>query len=151
MKSFIILIATIISFAFADDVYQYTDKNGRQVYTNKPVKNATKMTLPALTIYTPPKNSQTKDNVRKIYPKENYNSYLSNPTGRQLILAEELSKEKQALADTKDAIAQAKKTPLASEKNNKDAYNKRIQALQDAITEHQKNIDVLSKQLNAGN
>lgn len=151
MRSFIILI-TVISYAFADDIYQYTDKNGRQVYTNKPVKNSTKMKLPALTIYNfPNKNSQTKDNVRKVYPKEVSTSYLPNQTGRQLVLSEELSKEKQALADSKDALAQAKKTPLASEKNNKDAYNTRIQALQDAITEHQKNIDVLSRQLNVGN
>lgn len=151
MKFLFILIA-IISSIFADEIYQYTDKNGRQVYTNKPVKNATKMKLPALTIYTPSnRKSQTRDNVRKIYPKENNVSYLPNQTGRQLVLSEELNKEKQALIDTKEALAQAKKTPLASEKNDKTAYNNRIQALQDATIEHQKNIDVLSKQLNISN
>ncbi len=148
MRNFILLIA-ITSSIFADDIYQYTDKNGRQVYTNKPVKNATKMKLPALTTYTPP--SRNKSNIKKIYPKENNISYLPNQTGRQLVLSEELNKEKQALSDTKDALTIAKKTLLTSEKNNKAAYDNRIQALQDAITEHQKNIDVLSKQLNVSN
>lgn len=144
---FIYLFIAIIycSITSADDVYQYTDKNGRQVFTNKPVKNAKKMQLPTLTIYTPPKKSD--NTVKKIYPRDN-TSYLTNPTGRQLILSEELKNEKLALKDTNDALIQAKKTPLASEKNNPQAYNQRIQALQDAATEHQKNIDVLSRQLN---
>lgn len=158
----LILVDTSI---FADEIYQYTDKNGNLVFTNKHVINSKKLKLPPLTIYASPMTRN--DYLAKGYTNNNKNNnktlaqlYIAkdtayNPTlndsSRNQILSEELWRERQALDDTVQALALAKKTPLASEKNNPQEYNNRLQALQDAITEHQKNINYLTQQLPSRN
>lgn len=158
MKTLVLAITLLgcITHSFADDIYLYTDKNGNSVYTNKPVKNAKKVKLPPISVYSSPMTksdfkatSYTQPNeakVTKIYTKTVAPTY-GNETGRQQILAEELSREKQALSDSQQALATAKQTKLASEINKPEQYQARIQSLQDAVTEHQKNISTLSKQL----
>lgn len=156
-----LLLALFISFfttkIFADNVYQYTDSKGQLVFTNKPVKNAKKVKLPPISVYAAPMtksdykgksyNSKPSDNVAKIYVKKSADNLGTNEVGRNEILNDELAKEKLALNDSQQALAQAKKTKLPSEQNNPELYQERIQGLQDAVTEHQKNIDILSKQL----
>ncbi len=162
MRTLVFAIALLgfISKLFADDIYIYKDKNGNSVYTNKPVKNAQKVKLPPISVYSSPmtKNdyaatsytqpSRTK--TTKIYTKTTVPAY-GNEIGRQQILAEELSREKQALSDSQQALATAKQTKLASEINQPVQYQARIQSLQDAVTEHQKNISTLSTQLGVNN
>lgn len=155
------LISLNLAYA-SDNVYQYTDKNGMTVYTNKPVKNSKKLDLPALSVYAAPvtlndysakgytAKAKNNTNTPKVYVK-NTQTFGTNEVGRTQILHEELSKEKQALSDSQQALQQAQKTKLASEQNNPDLYQQRLQALRDAVTEHQKNIDILSKQLGVTN
>ena len=144
---------------YAEDIYQYTTNNGTTVFTNKPVKNAQKVTLPPLSIYASPMSKQDYHALgytngaaqqQKDKSKSNKN-YGINETGRLQILNEELQHEKQGLTDAKAALALAKQGGLLpSEKNNPTLYKSRIQALDDAVTEHQKNIQTLTQQL-AGN
>ena len=56
MRTLVFAIALLgfISKLFADDIYIYTDKNGNSVYTNKPVKNAQKVKLPPISVYSSP-------------------------------------------------------------------------------------------------
>lgn len=159
-----ILVILGVGIAKADSVYQYTDSSGMTVFTNKPVKNSKKLNLPPLSVYAAPitKNdyyakgytnkSNGNNGVAKVYVKNpSGGSFGTNEVGRSQILNEELTKEKQALSDSQQALNQAKKTKLPSEQNNPDLYQQRIQSLQDAVTEHQKNIDILSKQLGVNN
>lgn len=158
MNLFLALIISLFATVlYADNVYQYTDSKGQIVFTNKPVKNAKKVKLPPISVYAAPmskndyksKNYTNKpnDNVAKIYVKKSADNLGTNEVGRNEILNDELGKEKLALSDSQQALTQAKKTKLPSEQNNPELYQQRIQSLQDAVTEHQKNIDILSKQL----
>jgi len=151
----------LITSGFADDIYLYKDKNGNSVYTNKPVKNAKKLNLPPLSVYSSPMSKRdyaakgytqapNETKSTKIYTKDTAPTY-GNETGRQQILNEELNREKQALSDSQQALTTAKQTKLASEINQPEQYLARIQSLQDAVTEHQKNISTLSKQLGVNN
>lgn len=142
----------------ADDIYQYIDKSGTTVYSNKPVKGAKKVNLPPITVYASPmtkndynarsytESSTRKNKTVKMVTRQSVPAG-TNEEGRNQILAEELEHEKQALEDARKALNTAKDTKLDSEKNNLAQYQDRIQALQDAVTEHQKNIDILSRQL----
>lgn len=84
-----------------------------------------------------------------IYEYTNANGILvlsnkpANPYGnkRQQILKEELNKEQAALKETNDLLEQNAKT------GNDSQEKMRNSVLQDAIKEHQKNIDILNKQL----
>lgn len=155
---FVAILATLIvnSVFAADSVYEYVDKNGNVTYSNKPSKNAKKVTLPPISVYSAPmslnsysnKPSAKNSGIKTIYPKSSVPQYSgTNETGRKQILTEELASEKLALVDSQQALSEAKKIKLSSEKTNDANYQKRIQALEDSVTEHQKNIDILNKQL----
>ncbi len=152
MKYIIAFIVCTITFTYASDIYQYTDNNGRTVYTNKPIKGAKKVDLPPLSIYAAP---MTKADLGA----KNYTEYgnttgklkisklSSNEQGRHNILQDELTRETQALKDANQALDEGKRMHLGTESKNLEAYNSRTQALQDAVTEHQKNINILTRQL----
>ena len=153
-KCSLLVFTLFYAVTHADDIYQYQDKNGTTVFSNKPVKNAQKVTLPPLTIYAAPMtqndfNAQSYTNEQSLsrYPKIAPSHLGSREQGRRQILAEELAHEKNGLDDAQQALATSQQTKLASEKNNPQQYQARLQALQDTITEHQKNIAILSQQL----
>jgi hypothetical protein len=165
MKRLLLLGSLVSILCYADDtIYQYKDKNGATVFTNKPVKNGKKVTLPAITVYAAPmtqndfkakgytkstatKNASQDSNIKKIYTQSMSQNLGTNEVGRQQILNEELALEQKALTDSQQALQSGMATKLPSEQNNPDQYQTRIKALRDAVTEHQKNIDILSNQL----
>lgn len=169
MKSLIAAIGLIFVLngsLFADEIYQYQDKNGAMVFTNKPVKNAKKVNLPPLSVYAAPmtendynsssltgktSNSQrSSSGLAKIYVKDSSPSFGTNEAGRQQVLSDELDYEKQALKDAKQALINGQ-GKLTSEQKDPQAYQARIQGLKDAVTEHEKNIDILSRQVGRSN
>lgn len=153
----IVLLLSIFTLVNADDIYQYVDKNGTTVFSNKPVKGAKKVNLPPITVYASPMTKNDYNAAGYTTPvtakKAKNTSSIgiqnlgTNEVGRNQILSEELEHEKQALSDAQKALEAGKQTKLDSEKNNPDQYQARMQALQDAVTEHEKNIDILTKQL----
>ena len=159
MKIFtgIILLAYFNIQCFAEDIYQYVDKNGTTVFSNKPVKGAKKVNLPPITVYASPmtKNDYNAAGyTNPVAPKKvkninvvNTKNLGTNEVGRNQVLSDELQHEKQALSDAQKALDTGKQTKLDSEKNNPEQYQASIQGLQDAVTEHEKNIDILTKQL----
>ncbi|RTL12139.1 MAG: DUF4124 domain-containing protein [Neisseriaceae bacterium] len=163
---YLLLLGIIVSISCyaSDTIYQYKDKNGATVFTNKPVKNGKKVVLPAITVYAAPMtqsdfkakgytNSTTAKNaiqdsaIKKNYTQSINQNLGTNEVGRQQILNEELALEQKALTDSQQALQSGMATKLPSEQNNPEQYQARIKALRDAVTEHQKNIDILSNQL----
>ncbi len=144
----------------ADTIYQYTNKDGTLVFTNKPTKNSSKVQLPPLNIYASPiskadLNAHSYTATQRALLAINASTQNTNrgmaSTGRQQILQEELQKEKLAWDDARAALATAKQVPLPSEKDHPQLTDARLKALQDATLEHQKNIDILSQQLGLNN
>lgn len=157
-KRLSLILLLLFSHALpADDVYKYVDKNGTTVYTNKPAQGSTKVALPPISVYTAPmtKNDYTaKAYTAPALPAKKGNPTISkrqnigtNEKGRKQLLTHELEQEKIALQDAKQALLTGRSIKLDSEKNNSAQYQLRMQALQDAVIEHQKNIDILSRQL----
>jgi hypothetical protein len=152
-----------LPLALADEIYQYQKADGTIVFTNKPVKNAKKVKLPPLSVYSSPMTKSDYQAAGYTAPMQHgqsnklqsYANPLStagfNEVGRKQILSEELARERQALSDSQAALLEAKQNPLASEKNHPTEHANRLQALHDAITEHQKNIAILSQQLGINN
>jgi DNA mismatch repair ATPase MutS len=172
MKFYIgMMLAGITITSFATTIYECVDSSGMSVFGTKNGKNCKKAELAEISVYAAPitqsdyqargytkkvpsynksNNSNSNGVVAKVYVKGTGN-LGTNETGRTQILNEELGKEKLALTDSQQALVQAQKTKLQSEQNNPELYKQRIQALQDAVTEHQKNIEILSKQLGVRN
>lgn len=151
-------VVSLCSLSFASEIYCYTNKNGTTVCSNKGKAPADAINVHKFkgggTVYvsptplTKPQTQATSGYKAKIVDRglNSVNNRGTNETGRKQILRDELGQEKQALSDSQKALIDGK-AKLASEKNNPQKYNERMQSLQDAITEHQKNIATLSKQL----
>jgi hypothetical protein len=128
-------------------VYVYKDDHGNMVVGNESHNGSRKMKLPDVPVYVNPMtkadinaNGYTEAPVIN-NKKNNYTSPLEN--GRRNILSSELVHEKEALLTSQQLLANAKKI----NDQNHDANNSRIQILNDEVIAHQKNIEILTKQL----
>ncbi len=139
MKKTIILLL-LAPIVYSDDVYQYKDTNGNLVITNKSTPNAEKMVLPPLKIDDKAMNQRdiTKNKVTNLG---------TNEANRKKVLQEELTHEKLALTDTQKLVQENKDVKIGSDSRSQQAYQERIKILNDAVIEHQKNIEILNKQL----
>lgn len=154
--SLIFFLPGFYLYASGDDVYIYKDKNGHTVVGNVVHDNSHKLDLPGLDIYARPMSksdvyaAKYTAAVRPYIPKaemkindEVYFTPKQNAT-RKEILNEELLKEENARANT----AKLLETNKSLQDKGSIDYENRIKTLEDAITEHQKNIDILKKELN---
>ena len=157
--SFVAQLATclfIFTNGYTDSVYQYTDKNGNLVIGNAEKNGAKKIELPELSVYALPMSiadinatGYTSPNLpaAKIRGIINNDSGIINDTLRQKILVEELTKEHSMLTDSEQLLAQGKSIKYTSEIKNKPAFQERIKALEDSVSEHKKNIEILNAEL----
>lgn len=148
---------TTMIMADNNTVFSYKDNNGNTIVSNIPHSGSKEMSLPEVPVYVRPmtksdfmaKKYTNRDliyNNIKLHnqPSKNIDNNTSkNSIGRQQILTEELKHEQDALNTTQALLNDAK---YLSSKDPK-SYNNRIKILNDAITEHQKNIEILTKQL----
>lgn len=121
MKKLILLII-LYNYSFAiNEIYESYDANGNLVISNVKNNNNKVMDLPELKVM----NSSA-------IPFENK---------RKEILQNELKNENQSL---KEAVELLTKIKLIKNKNNQE----QIDAINDSIKEHQKNIIIINRQLN---
>lgn len=155
-----IIIVAFCSVAYAaSDVYVYKDKNGHTVVSNIN-KNGFKITLPPLAVYAVPMSKSDviangyteqlpfttkKPLMSSINNDELYFTSKQNTTRRE-ILQDELNKEDAALADSTNLLKMSKS--IKSQNENTSVYQERIKALEDSVTEHEKNIEILKKEIN---
>lgn len=147
----------LLNYVRADDIYYYKDKAGITVYSNKPVANSQKLDLPPLSVYAKPMNyndfnarGYTKaPNSQNINPSNAMPSIPMNAAEktRQQILQAELEREQQALKTTQQALNLRQQTPPINKNTVPDQLQNGTDPLQDALIVHQKNIELLSKQL----
>jgi hypothetical protein len=68
---------------------------------------------------------------------------------RRRVLQEELAAEEKLLAETRTAYANGAPPPLPEEKAQPQRYSERIARLREAVLRHEKNIEMLRKELGA--
>lgn len=159
---FLINLFYIGSLWATNDIYEYTNSSGQTVFSNKiKDKAAKKISLPPLNIYAVPMSQDdinatgytirpalTK-NITMMQPVVNTDAMYFTPKQnktRTQILEDELHKEELALASSKKLLETGQNIKPLNE--NKSTYNDRIRILEDAITEHEKNIEILKKEIN---
>lgn len=162
MKLFLwpfLLLASSSAVYAANDIYEYTDTSGNTVVSNiNKDKQAKKVTLPPLNIYAAPMSkadvyaagyTENKVLLKPVPPQMLEDSALYFTTAqnktRTAILQEELDKEEISLVDSKKllTLSQNIKSTYVSG-SNADS----VKILQDSIVEHEKNIELLKKELN---
>lgn len=179
-------------------IYKLVDESGRVTYSNKPMKGATVVELdPITTLPTPPEVIAAKSNFT-LYPAAEKSPAPAEPTpietkgvatvtpirtslasidvqtqkrrddGRRRILEDELTKEEQALEESRGSLTKEQQNPelvnavrLAQQavdptsqqmlefRANIEKASGRIRGLQATVAEHEKNVEALKKELGA--
>lgn len=151
------MMAANSSFA---DIYKFTDSNGVTTYTNIKPDGKQKPELiisgPKETVSpaaTPEKKSTVKTPTPNNFPKVDNQVQTQRDAKRREILMSELDQEKQALENAKLVYEEQKNIPevyrgaKGKTFRNVAKYEEKLQIIEAEIQAHQRNIDLLNKEL----
>lgn len=141
------------------EIYKVIGADGRVTYTNVPTKGATKLDIDPPPS-TPPASRETPAAAPKAatpatFPRVDQQTQNQRDDTRRKILQEELAAEKKALEEAKRAYAEGEANPetfiAANGKRfrNMAKFNEKMARLQADVDAHEKNIELLQKELDA--
>ncbi|PKO25161.1 MAG: DUF4124 domain-containing protein [Betaproteobacteria bacterium HGW-Betaproteobacteria-8] len=143
--------------AFAE-IYKVIDENGKVTYTNMPVKGAKK-----LDIDPPPTNGastpsrEVKTSTPSSFPRVDKQTQNQRDNTRKQILQAELEAEKKALEEAKKAYEEGASKPEVYKGaggktyRNVAKFEDKMKQLQANVDAHEKNIQLLQKELDTLN
>jgi Domain of unknown function (DUF4124) len=139
MKINSIVFLTLFSFSCTtqSEVYKHVDENGNVTYSNTPLEDSKKLSLPPL-IVMPGTDLESKSRAPK--PSENYNE------NQRKVVKKMIADEVKLLEDKKKEYNDGEPERFGSERNYQ-RYLDRIQRLKDEIVLHQENIKALEIEL----
>lgn len=149
-----ILQATVASA----EIYKVIDENGRVTYTNVPVKGAKKLEIdppPANSAPTP--SSEVKTPTPSSFPRVDKQTQNQRDNTRKQILQAELEAEKKALEEAKKAYEEGAAKPEVYKGaggktyRNVAKFDEKMKQLQANVDAHEKNIQLLQKELDTLN
>ncbi len=164
----ILLPLLMLPFLTHAEIYKHVDAEGRVTYSNVKIKGAKKLDLePADTSFGTDSSGekkhvpQAKTQSPASFPKVDAGTQNQRDGKRKEILQAELESEKKALEEAKKAYDEGAQKPEVYQQKNKDGTSKtfrnvakfeeKMKALQDEVDAHQRNIDLLTKEINALN
>jgi hypothetical protein len=139
MKINSIVFLALFSFSCTtqSEVYKLVDENGNVTYSNTPLKDSRKLSLPPL-IVMPGTDLESK--IRTPKPSENYNEK------QRKIVKKMIADEVKLLEDKKKEYNDGEPERFGSERNYQ-RYLDRIQRLKEEIVLHEENIRSLEIEL----
>lgn len=139
MKINSIVFLALFSFSCTtqSEVYKHVDENGNVTYSNTPLEDSKKLSLPPL-IVMPGTDLESK--VRTPKPSENYNEK------QRKVVKKKIADEVKLLEDKKKEYNDGEPERFGSERNYQ-RYLDRVQRLKDEIVLHEENIRTLEIEL----
>ena len=143
----------------AGQTCKYQDVDGHIIYANVPIRDAKKLMCFGSDNATP--NAPSGDHPRSIlptppnFPRVDASTQKQRDNKRLQILGEELGNEKKALEQAKQAYAEGESNPEiyrakdGKTMRNMGKYTEKMQSLQSNIDLHEKNIQLLEKELSS--
>ncbi|MDR2219295.1 MAG: DUF4124 domain-containing protein [Methylobacillus sp.] len=159
MKKYLwILVGLGVSFSAGAEIYKHVDPvTGKVTYSDKPDKGSTKVDLVEPVS---PGSSEASGSSAKAqtptpasFPKVEKNEQKDRDTARRKILEQELADEQQKLEEAKQAYAEGESKPEVYRtkdgkvKRSMGRYLEKMDELQSQVDEHQRNVDMLEKDL----
>lgn len=162
LSLFIFATAMLGNNAVAE-IYKRVDADGRVTYSNVKTKGATRLELDpdANTISNdrPKTNTNKRTATPEAFPKVDKQTQNKRDDKRKDILQSELESEKAALDQAKKAYAEGESKPEVYQKKNANGttstfrnvpkFDEKMKDLQDDVDIHQKNIELLQKELDS--
>jgi hypothetical protein len=162
MNKNILLMLCLIGFnstAIAE-IYKKVDENGHVTYSNVPIKGGVKLNVepPVSTApETPAARPRVKTPTPANFPRVDKETQTRRDDKRKQILTEELEAEKKALEEAKQAYTEGESMPEVfrtkdgKTRRNVAKYEEKMQRLQADVDAHQKNVELLQKELDSFN
>ena len=160
----VLLSAFLLPFLAHAEIYKMVDSEGRVTYSNVKIKGAKKLQLePADTNFGTDSGGEkkrapsTRTATPESFPKVDAGTQNQRDSKRKEILQSELDAEKKALEDAKKAYAEGESTPeVYKTKDGKTMRNvpkfqEKMKDLQADVDAHERNIELLTKEINAIN
>lgn len=156
------LLAFFTSAIAQAEIYKQVDAEGNVTYSNVKLKGAKKLALePADTSFgngnnatsPAPRAPQAKTPTPSSFPKVDANTQNQRDSKRKDILQAELESEKKALESAKKAHAEGAQNPEVYKGadgktfRNVAKFDEKMQGLQTQIDVHQRNIELLTKEI----
>jgi hypothetical protein len=148
-KTYFLLI--VISCLYAPlwahaDIYKSIDADGNITYSNVPNKGAIKLDIEGFTSNNPKteRSTRTKTPTPANFPRVDSQTQNQRDDKRKQILISELETEQKALQDAKKTYAE-NAPPFSRDTNGK--TDEKIQRLQADVDAHEKNVQLLQKEL----
>ncbi|CAN4276585.1 Domain of unknown function DUF4124 [Methylophilaceae bacterium] len=167
----LLLFAFILPVLVHAEIYKHVDAEGRVTYSNVKLKGAKKLDLePADTNFGGDNSAvsraatrapQSKTATPASFPKVDAGTQNQRDNKRKEILQAELEAEKQALAKAKEAYIEGESKPEVYQKKNANGttstfrnvakFQEKMSGLQADVDAHQRNIELLTKEIDASN
>ncbi len=166
-----LLFTLIVPALVHAEIYKHVDAEGRVTYSNVKLKGAKKLDLePADTNFGGDNSAasreanrapQAKTATPTSFPKVDSGTQNLRDAKRKEVLISELEAEKQALAKAKEAFIEGESKPEVYQKKNANGttstfrnvakFQEKMGTLQADVDAHQRNIDLLTKEIGANN
>lgn len=155
MKKTLFCLLLACPLAQAQTIYKYVDPSGHVTFSNTPMKGGEPVRLAPLSTYSigdtprsaaPASPTPAAPAASGRYPSVDNATQQQRDNGRRKILEQELANEQKALGDAQKALTEGRATRLGNERNYQ-KYLDRVQKLQEQVTEHQKNVEALQREL----
>jgi hypothetical protein len=160
----VLLTALTLPLLAHAEIYKIVDAEGRVTYSNVKIKGAKKLDLePADTNFGTSSDgekkhaSQSRTASPASFPKVDTSTQNQRDGKRKEILKSELDAEKKALEDAKKAYADGESKPEVYQTANGKTFrnvakfDEKMKALQDDVDAHQRNVDLLTKEISTIN
>lgn len=140
------------------EIYKSIDENGHITYSNVPLKGASRLNLDPTTPASGGGGSRSaKTPTPASFPKVDAKTQDQRDDKRKEILSSELDAERNALEDAKKAYADGAANPeMFTNANgqrfrNVPKYQEKVEKLKADVDAHQRNVELLQKELDALN
>ncbi|MBI4807880.1 MAG: DUF4124 domain-containing protein [Nitrosomonadales bacterium] len=147
---FVLSCAATYAISAHAEIYKRVDEDGHVTYSSTPIKGGKKLHLePLPTMAPPPKQNKAAEN----FPRVNSDTQTRRDDTRRKILEDEFATEQKALEQARLKLQEAKDNPEISKGPNGQTfrnmakYEEKVNAAQEEVTAHEKNVEALQTEL----
>jgi hypothetical protein len=147
---FVLCCSAAFAISANADIYKRVDDEGRVTYSSVPIKGGKKLHLePLPTMAPPPKPSKASED----FPRVNTETQERRDDTRRKILEDELATEQKALEDARLKLKEGQENPEVYKGadgktyRNVPKYEEKVNALQEEVNAHEKNVKALQTEL----
>ena len=146
---FVLCCSAVFAISAQADIYKRVDEEGRVTYSSTPIKGGKKLHLEPLPTMPPPARGRNAEG----FPRVDSETQNRRDDTRRKILEDELATEQKALEDARLRLKEGEESPevykTASGQTfrNVAKYEEKVNALQEEVRSHEKNVQAIKTEL----